>query len=67
MTTLEAYNPAAGGCTVCGSQDTTTVDGVCGRRCADHPPTFDPEHAVKLAARVSTEAAVAYVRTELPG
>jgi hypothetical protein len=35
------YNPAKGGCTICSSQDTTSLDGVHGRRCADHAPRFD--------------------------
>lgn len=32
------YSPVARGCTACGSQDTVTLDGFCGRRCADCPP-----------------------------
>lgn len=52
------------GCTVCGSADTATVDGINGRRCADHPPTFDPERAVDLAVRGLPGAAMAYVRND---
>lgn len=38
-----SYNPGHKGCTYpgCGVQDTATVDGVHGRRCAEHPPTAD--------------------------
>lgn len=54
------------GCGVCGTQDTATVDGVCGRRCAQHPPTFRPRHAVNLAITLGAPTAMAYVRTELP-
>lgn len=34
------YNPNSNGCTHegCGTQDTATVDGIHGRRCANHPP-----------------------------
>lgn len=34
----DGYSPAACGCTVCGTQDTATVDGIHGRRCALHVP-----------------------------
>lgn len=54
------------GCTACGSPDTATVDGVCGRRCVACPPTFQPEHAVALAVTRGTATALAYVRTSLP-
>lgn len=35
-----AYNPNRSGCTYdgCNRQDTETVDGIHGRRCANHPP-----------------------------
>ena len=56
------YNPHPGGCTVCGTQDTATVDGHNGRRCAAHAPVFDPARAVGLMVRGLPGAALAYVR-----
>jgi len=56
---------AAGGCTVCRTQDTATLDGVHGRRCAEHPPTFDPYRAVQLAITGRLGTALGYCRTEL--
>lgn len=60
------YNPGQRGCTAldCGSQDTATVDGHNGRRCANHAPRFDPVRAVELMRRGLPGAALAYVRTE---
>jgi hypothetical protein len=60
------YNPIHAGCTFpgCGVQDTVTCCGRLGRRCADHPPVFDPEHAVALMT-VDLGAAVDYCRTGL--
>lgn len=57
-----------GGCTQlgCHTQDTATVDGVYGRRCATHPPTFDSHRAVRLAATGWLRTALAYCRTEFP-
>jgi hypothetical protein len=55
--------PLPRGCTVCDTQDTATVDGIHGRRCAAHPPTFDPAHAVNLMVRGLPGAALAYVRS----
>jgi hypothetical protein len=49
----------------CTSQDTVTVDGVNGRRCAAHPPQFEPEHAVRLAVIGWREAAYSYCRTDV--
>lgn len=62
------YNPALNGCTFtgCGTQDTATVDGHHGRRCTQHPPTFEPAQAVNLAIKLSPAAAFSYCRTELP-
>jgi len=50
----------------CTRTDTATVDGVCGRRCSDHPPTFDPGHAVHLMVSGWPEDAFAYCRAPLP-
>lgn len=40
------YDPSRKGCTYtgCGRGDTATVDGIRGRRCAEHPPEFSPKH-----------------------
>lgn len=46
----------------CDSTDIATLDGINGRRCADHPPTFDPDTAVELMRRGLPGAALAYVR-----
>lgn len=53
-----------GGCTHpdCAREDTTTVDGHNGRRCAEHPPTFDPDRAVVLMVAAGPDTALAYVR-----
>lgn len=53
------------GCRVCGTERTETVDGVCGRRCAEHPPEFSPRHAVNLAISLGPAAAATYIRTDL--
>lgn len=45
----------------CTRQDTATADGVCGRRCAQHPPAFDPAHAVECCRRLGIRAALAYI------
>lgn len=50
------------GYTACGNPVTATVDGVCGRRCADHPPRFQAERAVEMLVRGWPGAAMAYVR-----
>lgn len=47
----------------CDSTDIATVDGITGRRCATHPPTFDPDTAVELMRRGLPGAALAYVRS----
>ena len=68
MTTLPGWPPTApAGCTApgCGTQNTTTVDGVHGRRCAEHPPTFDPARAVHLAMSGRLDTALGYCRTDL--
>lgn len=54
--------PLPPGCTVCGTQQTVTLDGINGRRCAAHPPVFDAERAVTLAVKVGPSAALAYIR-----
>ena len=61
---VAAYDPAKSGCTYigCTTQDTATVDGHYGRRCAQHPPTFDPNRAVALMAGGWPGTALAYVR-----
>lgn len=50
----------------CRRTDTATVDGHNGRRCGQHPPTFDPARAVHLMAAGWTAAALAYCRAGLP-
>ena len=69
MTDPCVYPAPRNGCTFevahrkpCNSQDTVQVDGVVGRRCADHPSTFDPHHAVALMVSGQPWAALAYVR-----
>lgn len=52
------------GCTTCGSQQTETVDGINGRRCAEHPSVFDPATAVELARRGDMATALTYCRQE---
>jgi hypothetical protein len=59
--------PLPEGCSICHTQDTATVDGFHGRRCANHPPTFDPDRAVRLHLAGHPGAALAYVRTTFPG
>jgi len=57
------YNPADAGCLFegCGSQDTVTLSRL-GRRCADHPPLFDPTTAVEMVRDGWTDTAMSYVR-----
>ena len=62
---MNGYDPAATGCTApgCGTQQTSTLDGIHGRRCADHPPTFSRrwyDECVRNRLGVT-----AYVRTAL--
>jgi hypothetical protein len=52
--------------TGCDRDDTATVDGVHGRRCPEHPPTFSRDHATNLLLDGRPAAALAYLRTELP-
>lgn len=59
-------NPASTGCTVCRSQDTVTLDSHHGRRCAQHPPRFDPARAVRLAITGQVATALAYCRRNFP-
>lgn len=51
------------GCTVCGSNQTATADGINGRRCSSHPPTFSGATAVLLMRRAGVRAALVYLRT----
>jgi len=55
---------AANGCTArdCGTQDTVTLSHI-GRRCAQHPPAFDPNTAVELMVDGWPHTSLAYVRT----
>ena len=53
------------GCTTCGTEQTATVDGHNGRRCAQHPPRFDPTRAVHLALHDPAQA-MSYCRTTFP-
>lgn len=64
------YDPARQGCRYvirtgvhCGTQDTATVDGVHGRRRAQHPPRFSRKHARDLAQQHDDHALGAYLRT----
>lgn len=69
MNVLTGWTRAAvAGCTAtdCGTQDTITLDGVHSRRCAQHPPTFDPQRAVELAVSGRLETALGYCRAEVP-
>ena len=52
----------ADGCTTCGTQQTATLSRL-GRRCAQHPPVFDPAIAVGLMVDGWPGTAMAYVRT----
>lgn len=45
---MTTYDPAASGCTSCGTQDTVLLDPRHGRRCAQHPPPFDRACALLL-------------------
>lgn len=45
----------------CGTEDTATLSWL-GRRCSEHPPVFEVDHAVALAADGWTDTAMAYVR-----
>jgi hypothetical protein len=68
MNILDGWTRSAmDGCTAsgCGTQDTVTLDGVHGRRCAQHPPTFDPARAVELAVTGRLDTALGYCRTEM--
>jgi hypothetical protein len=68
LTSFEGWTrTATDGCTApgCGTQNTVTLDGVHGRRCAEHPPTFDPAHAVELAVDGRLETALGYCRAEV--
>ena len=38
------------------------MDGIAGRRCAEHPSVFDPVRAVALMVAGQTETALRYVR-----
>lgn len=50
----------------CTRTDCSTADGVHGRRCIEHPPTFEAIHAVDLAIKLGPAAALAYCRSDLP-
>lgn len=52
---------APAGCTGCGSPDTVTIDGACGRRCAACPPRLAPAHLAGLVA--DGIGVVSYART----
>ncbi|HET6915526.1 MAG TPA: hypothetical protein VFH56_05495 [Acidimicrobiales bacterium] len=66
---MTAFQPwSTPGCTalvdgrLCGSEDTVTLSRL-GRRCAQHPPAFDPAVAVALMVSGWPGAAMAYVRS----
>lgn len=65
---VQAIPVGRGGCTEpgCETNATSTVDAVHGRRCAAHPPRFDPARAVRLAVNGLIRDALAYARTEMP-
>lgn len=50
----------------CGA-DGVTVDGISGRRCSEHAPTFDAAKAVQMAVTGWTDTASAYCRSEIDG
>lgn len=64
-TTGPAQPWSKAGCTVCGTESTVTIDGLNGRRCADHPPVFNPVTAVDMAVKDGPATALAYVRAGL--
>lgn len=53
------------GCSVrtCQSPDTATVDGINGRRCAAHPPTFDGTECLRLMRAAGHREALRYLRS----
>lgn len=53
------------GCTSCGAEETVTMDGVNGRRCADCPPTYDRAYALALVNDGNLSGACAHLRTML--
>jgi hypothetical protein len=61
------YTTAKNGCTAkdCGSQNTVTLDGHNGRRCADHAPGFSPDRAVALMMKGESEAAISYCQQDV--
>lgn len=67
MITPGTYDPAAKGCTSCGSQATVTVDGLCGRRCSHCPPPFDSEFAALLVGLGAVDEAWIYLRAWISG
>ena len=62
MTDPYVYSAPVGGCLICKSPQTSTVDGYGGRRCQAHPTVFDPAHAVALMVGGQPGTAAAYVR-----
>lgn len=66
MSTPINYNPADAGCLFegCGSQETVTLSHL-GRRCAAHPPVFDPATAVELVRDGWTDTAFSYCRESM--
>jgi hypothetical protein len=62
---MHQYDPAETGCTAvgCGTQNTATVDGVWGRRCARHPPRYSPGQLLRLLNAGDIVAANAYLGT----
>ena len=61
-----SYDTAKRGCSWpgCGTQDTETLSNK-GRRCADHPPGFDPDRAVQLMTSGKREQALDYIAAEV--
>lgn len=68
MTRVELADRSGDGCTFpgCGSAETIWLTAYTGRRCAAHPPVFDPDAAVSMAC-TDPAAAGAYLRTPMPG
>lgn len=48
-------------CAICGVEP-VTYDLYGGKRCAEHPPSYDPQVAVRLAAGGFSDTAGAYTR-----
>jgi hypothetical protein len=48
------------------TQPAATIDGVNGRRCADHPPTYSRDYLRHLIALGMRGTALSYLRAQRP-